>query len=52
MATRLGVGDLKVVKKGKLSDGTIGYILENTVEIVDTFAERHHLIVTADSVLG
>jgi formylmethanofuran--tetrahydromethanopterin N-formyltransferase len=39
MATKLGIGDLKVIKKGKLSDGTIGYILENGVEIVDTFAE-------------
>jgi formylmethanofuran--tetrahydromethanopterin N-formyltransferase len=39
MATKLGIGDLKVVKKGKLSDGTIGYTLENGVEIVDTFAE-------------
>lgn len=40
MAAKLGtVGDLKVVKKGKLSDGTMGYILENGTEIVDTFAE-------------
>jgi formylmethanofuran--tetrahydromethanopterin N-formyltransferase len=39
MATKLRIGDLKVVKKGKLSDGTIGYTLENGVEIVDTFAE-------------
>ncbi len=40
MATKPGtVGDLKVVKKGKLSDGAIGYILENGLEIEDTFAE-------------
>jgi len=40
MATKLGtVGDLKVVKKGKLSDRSMGYILENGMEIEDTFAE-------------
>jgi formylmethanofuran--tetrahydromethanopterin N-formyltransferase len=33
------VGGLKVVKKGKFSDGGSGYILENGVEVVDTFAE-------------
>jgi formylmethanofuran--tetrahydromethanopterin N-formyltransferase len=40
MSTNLGnVGDFKVLKKGELSDGTEGYILENDTEIVDTFAE-------------
>ena len=39
MATQLGIGDLKVVKKGEFPDGTMGYMLENGVEIVDTFAE-------------
>ena len=40
MATKLGtLGDLKVMKKGKLSDGSTGYILENGLEIKDTFAE-------------
>jgi len=40
MAIKLGtLGDLKVMKKGKLSDGSTGYILENGLEIKDTFAE-------------
>jgi formylmethanofuran--tetrahydromethanopterin N-formyltransferase len=50
METRLErVGDLKVVKQS-----SIGYILENGVEIVDTFAEMFpmwagRVLVTADS---
>ncbi len=40
MSAKLGsIGDLKVVKKDKLSGGSMGYILENGIEIVDTFAE-------------
>ena len=53
MATELGeVGGSKVVKKGKLSDGAMGYILENGMEIVDTFAETCHHTVINRSVLG
>lgn len=53
MATELGeVGGSKVVKKGKLSDGAMGYILENGMEIVDTFAETCHHTVITRSVLG
>ncbi|UCD95810.1 MAG: formylmethanofuran--tetrahydromethanopterin N-formyltransferase [Candidatus Bathyarchaeota archaeon] len=33
------VGELKVIKKGKFSDSGSGYVLENGVEVVDTFAE-------------
>jgi len=47
METRLErVGDLKVVKQS-----SIGYILENGVEIVDTFAEMFHHTATVNSVL-
>lgn len=55
MAPELGsVGGIKVVKKGKLSDGKIGYILENGMEIVDTFAEMFgmwvgRVLVTAEN---
>jgi len=55
MAPELGsVSGLKVVKKGKLSDGKIGYILENGIEIVDTFAEMFgmwvgRILITAES---
>ena len=53
MATELGeVGGSKVVKKGKLSDGAMGYILENGMEIVDTFAETCCHTVITRSVLG
>ena len=50
MATELGrLGDLKVVKKS-----SVGYILENGTEIVDTFAEMFPLwagriLITADN---
>ncbi len=55
MATELGeVGGSKVVKKGKLSDGAMGYILENGMEIVDTFAEMFgmwvgRILITAEN---
>ena len=55
MAPDLGsVSGLEVVKKGKLSDGKIGYILENGMEIVDTFAEMFgmwvgRILITAES---
>jgi formylmethanofuran--tetrahydromethanopterin N-formyltransferase len=40
MAHELGsVGGIKAVKKRKLSDGKTGYVLENGIEVVDTFAE-------------
>lgn len=48
LETQLGrVGDLKVVEKSSM-----GYILENGIEILDTFAEMYHLNETVSSVLG
>jgi formylmethanofuran--tetrahydromethanopterin N-formyltransferase len=48
------IGSFKVLKRGKLSDGAVGYTLENGTEIVDTFAEMFgmwagRILITAEN---